>query len=98
MTIEKKQEGKTLTLTLEGELNTLTAPALEAELPPDMEGIDNLILDMTKLTYMSSAGLRVILIAQQALEDRGTVTARGASEDLREIFEVTGFDDIITFE
>ena len=85
MKITKKQEGTTLTVILEGELNTQTAPSLEAELPADMEGVDNLIL-------------RVILAAQQGLEDRGGVTVRGASEEIKEIFEVTGFDDILNFE
>ena len=98
MTIKKTQEGTTLTVVLEGELNTQTAPQLEAELPADMEGVDLLILDLTAVEYLSSAGLRVILVAQQSLADRGGVTVRGASEDLREIFEVTGLDEILTFE
>ena len=98
MTIKKTQEGTTLTVVLEGELNTQTAPQLEAELPADMEGVDLLILDLTAVQYLSSAGLRVILVAQQSLADRGGVTVRGASEDLREIFEVTGLDEILTFE
>lgn len=98
MTIRKTLEGTTLTVVLEGELNTQTAPQLEAELPADMEGIDRMILDLTAVEYLSSAGLRVILAAQQSLADRGGVTVRGASEDLREIFEVTGLDEILTFE
>ncbi len=98
MKITKKQEGTTLTVILEGELNTQTAPSLEAELPADMEGVDNLILELSGLEYLSSAGLRVILAAQQGLEDRGGVTVLGASEEIKEIFEVTGFDDILNFE
>ena len=98
MKITKKQEGTTLTVTLEGELNTLTAPNLEAELPADMEGVDNLVLEMAGLEYLSSAGLRVILAAQQALEDRGGVTILHASDEIKEIFEVTGFDDILNIE
>ncbi len=98
MKITKTQEGTTLTVALEGELNTQTAPQLEEALPPDLEGVDQLILELSGLEYLSSAGLRVILAARQALEDRGGVTVRNASRDLKEIFEVTGFDDILNFE
>ena len=98
MRISIKQEGTILTLALEGELSTPTAPQLEEALPPGMKGVDQLILDASELLYLSSAGLRIILKARQELEGRGGVTVRNASKELMDIFEVTGFDDLLTFE
>ena len=98
MTLSKKEENRTLTVHLEGELNTLTAPDLQKDLRDVLPRIDHLILDFSRLSYISSAGLRVILTAWQALESRGSVTIRGARNEIREIFQITGLDELIAFE
>lgn len=96
--ISKNLEGTRLTVTLSGELNTVTAPNLEASLLEDLPSIDEIILDMADLSYITSSGLRVLLVCQQELEERGGVTIRSASPVIREVMEVTGFDSILTLE
>ena len=96
--ISKHLEGTRLTVTLSGELNTVTAPNLEASLLEDLPSIDEIILDMADLSYITSSGLRVLLVCQQELEERGGVTIRSASPVIREVMEVTGFDSILTLE
>lgn len=98
MTIEKKQEGNNLTVCLEGRLDTLTSPELEAEFRQSLTGITELVVDMEKLAYISSAGLRVLLSAQKVMNKQGAMTIRNVSEEIMEIFEVTGFVDILTIE
>ena len=98
MEISKNLEGTRLTVTLSGELNTVTAPNLEASLLEDLPSIDEIILDMADLSYITSSGLRVLLVCQQELEERGGVTIRSASPVIREVMEVTGFDSILTLE
>lgn len=98
MTIEKKQEGNSLTISLEGRLDTLTSPELEAEFRQSLTGITELVVDMEKLAYISSAGLRVLLSAQKVMNKQGAMTIRNVSEEIMEIFEVTGFVDILTIE
>lgn len=98
MTIEKKQEGNSLTISLEGRLDTLTSPELEAEFRQGLTGITELVVDMEKLAYISSAGLRVLLSAQKVMNKQGAMTIRNVSEEIMEIFEVTGFVDILTIE
>ncbi|QNM05328.1 STAS domain-containing protein [Qiania dongpingensis] len=98
MTISKIQIESELTVILEGRLDTTTAPELEAELKQSMDGVDCLILDMEKLVYLSSAGLRVILGAQKQMNKQGKLLVRHVNDTIMEVFEVTGFTDILTIE
>ena len=98
MTITKQQDDTTLTLILEGRLDTTTAPELEAELKQSMDGITALVLDMEKLVYLSSAGLRVILGAQKQMNKQGSMVVRHVNDTIMEVFELTGFCDILTIE
>ena len=98
MTINKTQEGTALTVVLEGRLDTTTAPDLELELRENLEGITELVLDLTSLEYMSSAGLRVLLSAQKTMNKQGSMVIRGANDVIMDIFEVTGFSEILTIE
>ena len=95
MTIAKTREGGKLTLALEGRLDTTTAPQLEAEVK-HLDGVTELVLDFEKLEYLSSAGLRVILAAQNTMNRQGTMVIRQVNETIMEVFEVTGFVDILT--
>ena len=95
MNIEKRLEGNTLVVTLEGELNTLTAPELAQALEGALDAVDGLEVDMYNLTYISSAGLRVLLNAYRVLEDRNGVTVRGACKEIAEVFNSTGFDSFM---
>ena len=80
---------------LEGRLDTVTAPDLEKELKDSIDGITDLTLDFEKLEYISSAGLRVLLAAQKIMNRQGSMVVTGVSEPIMEIFEVTGFCDIL---
>lgn len=95
MTIDKKAEGGKLTLALSGRLDTMTAPMLEAELKNSLTGADSLLLDISQLEYISSAGLRVLLFAHKAMAGKGGMQVSGANELVREVFEVTGFADVL---
>ena len=98
MNISKMVSGTVLNISLEGRLDTTTAPQLEAELKQSMEGITQLELDFDKLEYLSSAGLRVILGAQKTMNKQGKMVVRHVNETIMEVFEVTGFVDILTIE
>ena len=98
MNIIKTTEGTTLNIALEGRLDTTTAPQLEAELKGAMDSVTELNMDFEKLEYLSSAGLRVILAAQKTMNKQGKMVVRHVNETIREIFEVTGFIDILTIE
>lgn len=98
MVINKKQDGSALVVALEGRLDTTTAPELEQELKSSLDGITDLTLDMTKLDYISSAGLRVLLSAHKIMLKQGKMKVTNVSEIVREVFEVTGFSDILTIE
>ena len=98
MTILKNQEGEKLTVALEGRLDTTTAPQLEGELRTAVNGVKELVFDLDKLEYISSAGLRVLLAAQKVMNKQGTMVIRNAASDVMDIFEVTGFVDILNFE
>ena len=98
MTITKHTEGKKLTIALEGRLDTTTAPELEAELNASLDGVTDLTLDLEQLLYLSSAGLRVILSAQKRMNKQGQMVVRHVNETIMEVFEVTGFVDILTIE
>lgn len=98
MTIEKTLNGKTLTVKVSGRLDTTTAPDLEAELKSSLDGIEELVLDFSDLEYISSAGLRVLLSSQKTMNSQGTMKVTGVNDVISEIFEVTGFCDILTIE
>ena len=97
MTIDKKKEGNRLVLAVSGRLDTMTAPALENVIKENLEGVEELTLDFENLEYISSAGLRVVLGARKAMGE-GKFTVRNLCSDVREIFDITGFSDIITIE
>jgi anti-sigma B factor antagonist len=98
MTITKHQNGINLEIALEGRLDTTTAPELEAELNQSMPGAESLTLDFAKLEYISSAGLRVLLSAHKVMAQKGGMKVIRANEIVMEVFEVTGFADILTIE
>lgn len=98
MTITKTKTEGALTLALEGRLDTTTAPELEAEMKASLEGVTSLVLDMKELAYLSSAGLRVILAAQKQMNKQGGMVVKNVNETIMEVFEVTGFTDILTIE
>ena len=98
MTIEKIANEKNLTVVLTGRLDTTTAPQLEAELKANIAGVETLVLDFAGLDYLSSAGLRVLLAAQKIMNKQGSMVVKNVNETIAEIFEVTGFCDILTIE
>ena len=98
MTIEKKINGEAVTLIVSGRLDTQTAPELENELDTVLSGIKELTFDMTNLEYVSSAGLRVILKAQKAMNAQGSMKLTGVNDSIMEVFDITGFLDILTIE
>ena len=98
MTSDKKKEGNRLVLAVSGRLDTMTAPELESVIKDNMDGVEELILDFKDLEYISSAGLRVVLGARKAMGDKGSFAVRNLCSDVREIFDITGFSDIITIE
>lgn len=97
MTIEKKMENGKMILKISGRLDTQTAPELEKTME-DMEDCKELTLDMAELEYISSAGLRVILKAQKLMNTKGEMKLTGVNESVMEVFEITGFSDILIFE
>ena len=98
MTITTTRNGSALTLQLEGRLDTTTSPQLEAELSASLDGVKQLTLDLQQLAYLSSAGLRGILGAQKRMNKQGQMVVRHVNETIMEVFEVTGFVDILTIE
>ncbi len=98
MDIIKNQNGNALDLTLVGRLDTTTAPQLEEVVTGGLDGIEALAFDFAQLEYISSAGLRVLLAAQKKMNRQGTMVIRNANADIQEVFEITGFSDILTLE
>ena len=98
MLINKTLNGDELTIALEGRLDTTTAPQLDAEVSTCLNGIKKLVIDMEKLVYVSSAGLRVLLKAQKTMNKQGSMLIKNVSAEIKEIFEVTGFDELLTIE
>ena len=98
MIINKKKEGSTLTVSLEGKLDTTTSPELQKELDESLGGVKKLIFDLGSLEYISSSGLRVLLSAQKIMNNAGEMIVRNVPEDIMEIFEATGFSDFLTIE
>ena len=98
MNIRKSAESTKLTIALEGRLDTTTSPQLEGELRTAVNGITELVFDLSKLDYVSSAGLRVLLSAQKVMNRQGSMKIRNVKPEIMEIFDVTGFTDILTLE
>ena len=98
MNIVKTRENDKMVLSLEGRLDTMTAPALEAEVKGSIDGVKELVLDFEKLEYVSSAGLRVLLASQKIMNKQGSMCIRHVNEVIMEVFEVTGFSDILTIQ
>ena len=98
LNIQKTQENDSILYQLEGRLDTVTAPELEASLHEALVETTNLVLDFEKLDYISSAGLRVLLSAQKIINNQGTMKVIHVNETIMEIFEVTGFNEILTIE
>ncbi len=98
MDIKKTKNDTTLTLAIQGRIDTTTAPQLEADLRSDIDGVTELYLDFTGVEYISSAGLRVLLSAQKLMSRQGKMVLSHVNESVMEVFEVTGFSDILTIE
>ena len=98
MNIQKTVSGTTLTVALEGRLDTMTAPKLEEELRGSVDGVSRLVFDLAKLEYISSAGLRVLLAMQKLMNQQGEMVLQNVNEAVMEVFEVTGFSDILRIE
>ena len=97
MTINKTQNGDKITLALSGRLDTTTAPKLQEALLPEFESANQIELDFSELAYVSSAGLRVLLMGEKAAKAKGgKLTLVGVSAEIMEVFEMTGFADILT--
>ena len=98
MTITEERNNDVVTLKIEGRLDTTTAPTLEKTINEIVDGVKELILDMNQLTYVSSAGLRVLLSTQKKMSKIGTMKLIGVCEEVMDIFEMTGFVDILNIE
>ena len=98
MEIRKDLNEKELKLALIGRLDTTTAPQLEAELAASLSGVENLVFDFAELEYISSAGLRVLLATQKTMNKQGSMVIRHVCDDIMEVFDITGFCDILTIE
>lgn len=98
MNINKTENGTEQIVALEGRLDTTTAPKLEEAFQNGLEGVEKLVIDMKELAYLSSAGLRVILAVQKRMNKQGELLIRNVNDMIMEVFEVTGFADILTIE
>ncbi|MBO4377404.1 MAG: STAS domain-containing protein [Clostridia bacterium] len=98
MTINAKKNGTALEIALEGRLDTMTSPELEKELNERLDNAEELVFDFANVEYISSAGLRVLLSAHKKMSGKGGMKIRNINEIVREVFEVTGFTDILTIE
>jgi anti-anti-sigma factor len=98
MTITKKAEGSLLTIALAGRLDSATAPQLEGELASDLANVKDLIFDFAELEYLSSAGLRLLLSAQKIMAKQGSMKLIHVNQSIKDVFEITGFSDILSIE
>lgn len=98
MTIEKNKDNENFTIKLEGRLDTSTAPELEKVINEEVDGMKHLVLDLEKLEYISSAGLRVLLAAQKRMNKAGDMKVTGVCPAVMEVFSITGFEDVLTIE
>ncbi len=96
MKINKNQEGSVLNIAIEGRLDTTTAPTLEEELQGKLDGISELNFDFANLEYISSAGLRVLLSVQKLMNKQGMMQIKNVNADIMDVFDITGFTDILT--
>jgi anti-sigma B factor antagonist len=98
MNITNQREGNQLTVALEGKLDTASAPQLEAFIKEELSGVDLLVLDLAKLKYTSSAGLRTIVLAQKTMNKQGKMILKNVGEDIMDVFDMTGLLDLLTIE
>lgn len=98
MTVNKEISGNELVISVSGRIDTTTAPALEQEIKASLEGVQKLVVDIADVEYVSSAGLRVFLSTHKVMAKQGGMVVKNVSESVKEIFEVTGFADILTIE
>ena len=96
MQINKTLNGDALTIAITGRIDTLTAPQLDSEIQGKLDGVKSLVIDLKNVEYISSAGLRIFLAAQKVMNNQGSMVVKNASSAIKEIFEVTGFCDILT--
>ena len=99
MEVKFNKQDSTLTVVISGNIDTVTAPELDSQLQENLSGIKDLVLDFAAVDYISSAGLRVILMANQQMEDvDGNMSVKNVNEDVRDVFEMTGFDSLLNLE
>ena len=98
MIISKEKNGNALTLKVKGRIDTATSPKLQKEIEDSIEGVETLAFDFSEMEYISSSGLRVLLSAQKKMNGQGKMIVKNVSETVMEIFEITGFSDILTIE
>ena len=98
MVINQTRENDKMTVKVSGRLDTATAPQLEAEMKNALDGVQKLVIDFSDLDYISSAGLRILLAIQKKMNKQGSMLVKGSNETIKEIFEVTGFTDILRLE
>ena len=98
MTIEIKKNAEEAIIEIAGRLDTTTAPALDKTINEDIEGVKDLVLDLNGLEYISSAGLRVLLSAQKKMQKIGSMKVKNVCEEVMDVFEMTGFADILVIE
>lgn len=98
MEIKKIKDNTTLTIELAGRLDTVSAPQLETELKKSLSAVETLIFDFANLEYLSSAGLRVLLASQKVMNRQGQMIKKNVNSTIADIFEVTGFSEILTIE
>ena len=99
MEVKFNKQDSTLTVAISGNIDTVTAPELDAKLQENLSDVKDLVLDFAAVDYISSAGLRVILMTNQLMEDvDGNMTVKNVNEDVRDVFEMTGFDSLLNLE
>jgi anti-sigma B factor antagonist len=98
MKVNKSKNGNTLQVSVEGRVDTATAPRFDAEVKTALSGITELVIDFSELDYISSAGLRVLLSLQKTMNSQGSIKITGVNETVNEVLEITGFSDILTIE
>ena len=98
MDIKKLLDKDTLTIELNGRLDTLTSPTLQAELAESLKNIKHLVFDFKDVLYVSSAGLRVILMAQKEMNTKGDMIIKNCSQEIKDLFEMTGFSEILNLK
>ena len=98
MKIDKDLKDGKLVLAIEGEINSFTAPELEEVIKNDLNGVKSLFFDFKEVEYLSSAGLRVLLVAQKIMNKQGKMSLRNVNKSVMEVFEITGFSNILDIE